>query len=130
MNRWMKYFRWRFISAIKIRSTERAPVVSVNYSVYVDHGDDFENKLFPEGSSFRCITHQKVDQPFHHPRRIRLTWVNPCRNEYALFGESLLRLRVLVLGCNSEEFTLIACKSPAQGVSIEEVLRVGVPLNF
>ena len=51
------------------------------------------------------------------------------RNEYALFGESLLRLRVLVLGRDGEEFTLIPCQSPAQGVSIEEVLRIGVLLN-
>lgn len=52
--------------------------------------------------------------------------MNPSRNEYALFGEGLLRLWVLVLGRDGEEFALIASQSPAQGVSIEEVLGIGV----
>lgn len=55
--------------------------------------------------------------------------MHPRRNEYALFGEGLFRLRVLVLGRDGEEFALIACQSPAQGVSVEEVLRIGVLLN-
>ena len=51
------------------------------------------------------------------------------RNENALFGKGLLRLWVLVLGRDGEEFALIPCQSPAQGVSVEEVLRIGVFLN-
>jgi hypothetical protein len=48
------------------------------------------------------------------------------RNENALFGKGLLRLWVLVLRRDGEEFALIPCQSPAQGVSVEEVLRIGV----
>jgi hypothetical protein len=55
--------------------------------------------------------------------------VNPSRNEYAFFGEGLLRLRVLVLGRYGEEFALIASQSPAQSISIEEVLGIGVLFN-
>jgi len=55
--------------------------------------------------------------------------VHPSRNEYALFGEGLLRLWVLVLGRDGEKFALIAGKSSAQSISIEEVLGIGVLFN-
>ena len=54
-NGWMKYLAGSFPSSIEITACQRASIITVNDSIRVEHGDDFENKVLSEVFGFDRI---------------------------------------------------------------------------
>ena len=71
---------------------------------------------------FRCLTDQKIDNSFHHPRRITFPRVHPSRNKYTFFCEFPLTFRILT--CNCDILTSIACQCSRKRWSVKKVCGI------
>ena len=78
-------------------TSKRASIVTVDDTIRVEHRNDLEYEVVPEGLRFRRIADQELDDALHHPTRIGLTWVHTRRYEDAFLGLIFVALRVLVL---------------------------------
>ena len=120
---------WILPPTIKILSAQWATVIAINNSIWIHHWHYFEHKVVPESLSLWSITHQKVDNTFHHPTCITLTWVHTSANEDTLFCLCFLVVGVFVFWCNGKVFTSITRQSPAKSTSIYEILREPISFN-
>ena len=64
----MEHLRWCFPASIQIAAGQRAPVISVDDTVRVQHGDHLEDEVLSENLGLRDVRAcQKVKRTFHHP---------------------------------------------------------------
>ena len=56
-----------FVPTVQILPTQTAPIVSIDYSVDIDHWKKLENKIFTKCARLRCIADEELDDAFHHP---------------------------------------------------------------
>lgn len=51
-------------------------ILAIDDTIWVEHGDDLENEVFPQEPSHRVTADQELQGPLHHPAGIALSWVN------------------------------------------------------
>lgn len=64
-------------------------ILAIDDTIWIEHGDDLENEVFPQESSHRVTADQELQGPLHHPAGIALSrvhsggdhlvWTLPCR---------------------------------------------------
>jgi hypothetical protein len=65
---WMNNFRRRFPTAVQITARKRATVISIYDSIRIQHGNDFENKIFPEEPCLNIVRiSDELNNTAHHP---------------------------------------------------------------
>jgi len=113
----MEYLRRRLPSSIQVTASQRASVISIDHSIWIQHGNNLKNEQFSKRLSFNSITCEEFNDSFHHPRADALSWVDPCRDHNALFLDFILVLLIKpLLWRNCQVFSFIACNSPAECV--------------
>jgi len=95
---------------IQVLSSERAPIVSVDDTVRIEHGNDFEDEVFAQGLRLGCVAHQEIDHALHHPAGVRLARVDSGRNKDAFLGLAFLAVRILLFRSNCDVFAAVACQ--------------------
>ena len=77
-------------ATIQIATSEGAPIVAINDTVWIKHWNYFEYESFPQHFGFFVLwIRQELKDTSHHPGSYSLTRVDPRRNDHCLF---LLRL--------------------------------------
>ena len=68
IDRRVEHFGWRLPSSVQIAASQRAPVVTVDNTVWIQHGEHFKDKVLSENFSLRIVcARQKVNHTLHHP---------------------------------------------------------------
>ena len=81
----MKKSVWLLPFSIQIATKERTAVISINDSIWVEHGDDSYNELLSELVSF--LGEQIVKETIQHVRCLWLSWVySACDNNSLLLS--------------------------------------------
>ena len=114
---------------IQILATQRASVVSVDDSIWVQDRDDLEDKRVSKGLSLCRVSCQKIDDSFHHPRRIGFSRMHSGRYDDAFLGFGPLAVWVFVARGDDQVLALVAGQRTAQRCSVEEILARGILLN-
>ena len=65
-NRWMKHLTGVLPSSIQVASSQTTPVVSIDDSIWIHHGNNLEHKLVSKLDSFWVITDQELNDSLHH----------------------------------------------------------------
>ena len=60
-------FEITYEHSVHIFAQERCPIVSKDYSIRINHGDNFENKLLTESSSIRVLGEQSFHKSMNNP---------------------------------------------------------------
>ena len=126
---WVKRLRRYLPPSIQVLSCQTAPIVAIDYTVWIEHRHDLEYKIFSQRLRFRRITDEKLDDSLHHPACIRLARVDSRRDEYAFLGFRFLTIRISLFRRDRDILTSIAGQCPAQRAPIDKVLREAVPLD-
>lgn len=77
-------FTGEFPSTVQITTSKTASVVPVNNAVRVKHRYDLEDKFVSKIVGGGIVTDEEVDQPLNFPRGVRLSRVNPPRDDDSL----------------------------------------------
>lgn len=56
-------------------------ILAIDDSVWVEHGDDFEDVALSKALCQRAGAHQELQRALHHPAGVSLSGVNTCREE-------------------------------------------------
>ena len=70
--------------AVQIATRKRTTVVAVDYTVRIEHGNDFKHEVIPKDLGVQAWPNEVVDDALHHPTGIRFAWVHSRRYDYAL----------------------------------------------
>jgi len=114
-------------ASVQICACQRAPVVSINNAVDVDHGHNFDDKLFSKNTCLRCVRKQKVNRTFHHVACITFTRVNPGTEKHSLSFQLALRGS---LPRDRQVLALVSCQRSTQRVSCYELGLLFIFLNL
>jgi len=76
---------WPFVPSVQVASSQGTPVVSVDHTIGIEHGDDLEDVVLPQDLCLDLIGNEEVDHTLHHPRPVRLPGVHSCCDNHALF---------------------------------------------
>lgn len=100
----MHRFVRKFPPSVEITTSQWAPVVTINDTIWIEHWNYFEDKVFPKKFGFLVIRIcKKFQNTSHHPRCYCLTRVHPGWNDNCLF---LLKFLYVTLFCNCKYFTI------------------------
>ena len=91
----VKILRWNLPAPIQILTGEWASVVTVDDTIWIEHRHNFEDKIFSQGLRLRSIAHEELNNTFHHPTCIWLSWVYSRWNEDSFLSLTLLTIRIL-----------------------------------
>lgn len=69
---------WSSPLSVKVNPSQGATVISYNYTIWVEHGDNFEYEQITQLSSRGCIRHKIVNNAFHDERSITFSRMDPC----------------------------------------------------
>ena len=72
------------ILSIEVFAGNPCPIVSKRYAIWVQHRNDFENKIFPHFYGLFRFPTDIVDETLHHVGTIRLPWMRSAWNNYTL----------------------------------------------
>ena len=115
--------RWHLPATIKIATRQATTIVTIDHSIWVEHGNDLENVHFTKDDSLWTVTGDEVQHSFHHPAGNGFTRVNSCSDD----DPFLVFMTVLALGfidtCDHQILTFVASQCAAQGVP-------GDPVSF
>ena len=114
VNRGVQHLARVLPSSVQVAACQTAAVVTVDDSVWVEHGDDLEDELVSELASFSVVADQKVNGSLHHERGVGLTWVDPCADNHPLLLSVLLNGHSVG---NRQVLTLVASYGSTQSVS-------------
>ena len=117
----MNLLRWIFVTTIEILSAERAPVVTIDDAINVDHWHYFEYEVLTKSSGFRSSAYEEFDDSLHNPWRVALAGVNTSSDENTFFCKSLRAIRIFVLACYCNHVTPVASKCSAKDSSLKKV---------
>ncbi len=67
-------FQWYL--TVQIAARKRTTVVAVDYTVWIQHGNDFKHKIIPKDLGVQAGSNEIVDDAFHHPTGICFARVN------------------------------------------------------
>jgi hypothetical protein len=81
----MGFPRWLNPLPIEISSEEVTPVISVDYSIDVEHRDDPEDEVIPELPGNRVVTQKKVDDILNEVADHSLARMHSCCQKNHLF---------------------------------------------
>ena len=115
-------FRWIFPASVKVLTTKRASIVTINDSICIEHWNYFEYKVISQCLGFRCIADQEIYNAFHDPTCIAFARMHSCTDEDSLFSFCFLIIWVLILRCDRQIFASVTCQSSTKGASIYEIL--------
>ena len=111
-------------SSVQITACERAPVISIDDPINIDHRNHFKHEIVPQDLSLRVIRIcQKIQDSFHHPGSNRFSWVSPRSNNCSLL------LDFTILRSNSQVVAFIPCKGGTEVSDNTEFGFLWVPLN-
>lgn len=65
---------------VQVFPAQGAPVIAIDDTIWVEHGDDLENEVLSQEPGHRVLADQKLQGPLHHPAGIALPWVNAGRH--------------------------------------------------
>lgn len=65
---------------MRTRLSQVPDILAIDDTIWVEHGDDLENEVFPQEPSHRVTADQELQGPLHHPAGIALSWVNSSSN--------------------------------------------------
>lgn len=102
---------WSFPPSVEIGPGQRTSVVTVNYTVDVEHWDEFKVEFVTEDASLRCIWRQIIDYTLHHKGAVRLTGVDTRWYENA-FPSQFLFISALSSYCKN--VALVSSESATQ----------------
>jgi hypothetical protein len=95
----MEYLGRGLPSSIQIASCKGTSVVTVNDTIWIEHWDDFENKVL---SQILSLIISFVSQEFygalHHPRAYAFTWMDSCGQKDAF---PFIQILQIVFGSDS-----------------------------
>ena len=75
---WMENFGGCFPSTIQVTARQRAPIVAIDDAVWVQHWNNFEDKVLPQQLRlYRVRRSKEVESSFHHPRANGFSRVHP-----------------------------------------------------
>lgn len=65
-------------------------ILAIDDTIWIEHGDDLENEVFPQESSHGVTADQELQGPLHHPAGVALSrvhsggdhlvWTLPCQD--------------------------------------------------
>lgn len=109
--------------SVQVDSTEGAAIVTIDDTVYIDHGYYLEHKMLPKCESFYILLiGQEVYYSLHDVRAVRLARVDPCCDDHAF---PLSHFRCSARLCNSECLDPVPRQSLAYSLSLD-ILRFGL----
>lgn len=119
VDRGVQHFRRGFPSSIQIAPGQRATIVSINDTVWVQHRDDFENKVLSKNLGFWNVrAREKVQCSLHHPGPDRLTRVDSGRQDHTFALGHILRV---LLARDCEELKRVSCQRLAECLASREL---------
>lgn len=113
VNSWMEDLTWVLPSPVEITTSQRAPVIAIDDTVWIKHWHNLKNKLVSQLMCFRVIRHQEIDDPLHHEWGVRLSWMDPSSDHDTLFLLVYLERHPI---CDGQVLALVASYSPAKRV--------------
>ena len=127
---WVQYFVWELPSTVQIAPCQRTSVVAVNYSVRVQHRDNFKDKVVSEQLSLLIgRISQEIYQATHHPRAHCFSRVNARGQKDTLFF--IFRIFFdFASRSNSNEWTIYTSDCFAQTGYLEEIASHRVNFNL
>ena len=81
----MEELAWIFPPSIEVDAYQRGAVISVDHSVRIEDGNDFEDKSASEVLCHGVVGYEKLDHPLNHVLRVCLSRVNSRAKEYVFF---------------------------------------------
>ena len=121
----VQHLVWLFPLAVKITPDQRAPIVSINDTIRIEHRDNSNDKMFSK--LFTLLTHKHFNQPIQHMRSLWLARVHSAGNENALFGPMVLQILVQTVPKVSE---LRACLQKMVFIVLEKLFNFFFKRSF
>lgn len=124
MNIFLRVHPW----PIEINSCKWASGVSVDHSIWIHHGYDFEKKVVSEHFCTNAWTNQIIYDAFHHIWCSSFTRMYTSRND-----DSFLLFHFLCAICegsHSQQITRISSKILAKHLPLKLILCPGIRLNL
>ena len=112
---------------VQIDPLKRAPVVTMNHPIWVEHRHYFKDDFVSERLCLGRVSEQKVQQSAHHPGCVALSWVNARRDKHSLAPLDLGLARSVVGHC--EEIASVLCKRVAQQAAAHVLGPHGIVLD-
>ena len=108
VDRRVQHFGGSLPPSIQVTTSQRAPVISIDNAVGVQHRNNLKHIILPQKLCLwgSCVT-QEVQSSSHHPRTDRLTRMYPsCYNDALTLGHILL----ILLACDGQNIKLVSSK--------------------
>lgn len=121
-------FGWIFPAAVKVLTTKRASIVTIDNSICIEHWNYFKYKVISQCLGFGCIADQEIYNAFHDPTCVAFTGMHSCTDKDSLFSFCFLIIWVLILRCDGQIFASVTSQSSTKGASIYEILRKSISL--
>ena len=74
------YLFWFFPSSVEICSSQITPVIPMNNTIWIHHGDNFKYTIISKILSFRWWSKKKINNSFHHQWTTCFTWMLTSKN--------------------------------------------------
>lgn len=78
--------------AVHVGTHKTTSVIANDDSVWILHGNNFEDKCVSEQFGLWIIADQEFDHAVHHPTRIRFSWVNSGSENSCFSNGYILRI--------------------------------------
>ena len=101
--------------SVQIAASKWASVISVDHTIRVKHGNNFEDKVVSEVLSLFCIADQEVNHTFHHPTAIWFAWMHSCTYDDSFLLGSWIA--IIWSGCDSQVVASVTSQGTTQNVS-------------
>jgi hypothetical protein len=96
--------------SIEISSKQVTPIISVDNSIYIKHGDYSKDEIISELPGDRMITQEKIDDVFNEIAHHCLARVHTCCQENHLFVFYTRRVHVVKCGFTDGEVVTIVTR--------------------
>lgn len=107
----MEFFIWFLPFTIEVTAWEIASVVSMNYTIWIHHRNDFKYKVVSELECTLLVTCQIINNAFDDKRRNSFTRMGPACYEDGFFLTTIRKI------CNSEHFDTVLSQSSGEQTS-------------
>lgn len=121
-NNRMNYLRRILPAAIKVLTTQRASIITINYTINIDHWDYSKDEVFSQCPCFQALSDQKFYNTLHHPRGVTFTWMNTCWDKNTFLGFCLRTIWILVFARDGYHITSVSSQCSAQYTPMEKVV--------